>query len=134
MKSTTVRFGPDLWRLLEREAANAGVPVSQFIRDAPRARAVAIAAARGEGPFELLAGAVREALRHESSSFKRIEAESHLAALARLTAGDRIAHSAAVLEQSEQAVRRSEDLATRLQGTGSGTEPPSGGEPGHEFS
>ena len=114
MKSTTVRFGPDLWRLLEREAANAGVPVSQFIRDAALARAVAIAAARGEGPFELLARAVREALRHEDSSAKRFEAERHLAALARLTTSDRHVESAAVRAQSE-AIQKREGLAREFE-------------------
>ena len=114
MKSTTVRFGPDLWRLLEREAANAGVPVSQFIRDAALARAVAIAAARGEGPFELLARAVREAMRHEDSASRRFEAERHLAALARLTASDRQATSAAIHAQSEQAIQRREGLARKF--------------------
>jgi hypothetical protein len=56
MKITTVRFGTDLWRMLEQEAALAGVSVSQYIREAALARASAAAAARGEDPLALLAG------------------------------------------------------------------------------
>jgi hypothetical protein len=48
MKVTTVRFGVDLWGLLDAEAARVGVSVSQYIREAALARAAAAAAARGE--------------------------------------------------------------------------------------
>ena len=34
MKVTTVRFGADLWTLLEHEAALAGVSVAQYVREA----------------------------------------------------------------------------------------------------
>jgi hypothetical protein len=57
MKVTTVRFGRDLWRLLEDEATLVGTSVSQYIREAALARAAAAAATRGQSPFELLAGA-----------------------------------------------------------------------------
>jgi hypothetical protein len=114
MKTTTIRFGPDLWRVLESEAATAGVPVSQYIRDAALARALATAAARGDGPLELLAGAVREAMRHHASVSKRLDAERHLAALARLTADDRVADSVALAAQSHQAHRKSKALAEHL--------------------
>ena len=55
MKTTTLRFGHDLWDLLEAEARRAGVSVSQYVREAALARAAAAAGARGESPFELLA-------------------------------------------------------------------------------
>ena len=55
MRVTTVRFGHDLWQLLEAEAALVGTSVSQYIREASLARAAAAAAARGESAFELLA-------------------------------------------------------------------------------
>ena len=32
--STTVRFGEDLWTLLEREAAREGLSAAQYVRDA----------------------------------------------------------------------------------------------------
>lgn len=57
MKVTAIRVGPDLWRLLEREAARAGVSVSQYVREAALARAAAAANARGEDPLDLLAQA-----------------------------------------------------------------------------
>ena len=34
MRATTVRFGADLWRELEAEAARVGVSVAQYVRDA----------------------------------------------------------------------------------------------------
>jgi hypothetical protein len=38
MHQTTVRFGPDLWADLEREAAALGVSTAQYVRDAATAR------------------------------------------------------------------------------------------------
>jgi hypothetical protein len=60
MKVTTVRFGLDLWTLLEAEAQKSGVSVSQYIREAALARAAAAAAARGEDLYELLASAAAD--------------------------------------------------------------------------
>lgn len=57
MKVTAIRFGQDLWRLLEGEAARVGVSVSQYVREAALARAAAAAKARGEDPLDLLARA-----------------------------------------------------------------------------
>jgi hypothetical protein len=65
MKVTTIRFGGDVWRLLEGEAAFAGVSVSQYIREAALARAAASAALRDDDPLKLLAGAIE---RRESST------------------------------------------------------------------
>jgi hypothetical protein len=49
MHQTTVRFGQDLWRELEAEAARSGVSVAQYVRDAALTRLVNAASARGEG-------------------------------------------------------------------------------------
>ena len=106
MKVTTVRFGTDLWRLLETEATQAGVSVSQYIREAALARAAAAAAARGHGPFELLAGALREATGDEQDPVRRAGAERVLGALARLTAAELRDEAQAVHGQSQQAQRR----------------------------
>jgi hypothetical protein len=57
MRVTAIRMGHDLWGLLEAEAAQLGVSVSQYVREAALARAAAAAAARGEDPYELLAHA-----------------------------------------------------------------------------
>jgi Ribbon-helix-helix protein, copG family len=46
IKATTVRLGTDLLRLLEAEAQDAGVSVSQYIRQSALARAAAASAAR----------------------------------------------------------------------------------------
>jgi len=86
MKVTTVRFGPDLWRLLESEAEYVGISASQYIREAALARAAAAAAARGHGPFEVLAGALREVMRDKADPATRREADRILSGLARLAA------------------------------------------------
>ena len=62
MKVTTVRFGADLWALLEREAALAGVSVAQYVREAALARAAFAAGARAGAPEHLLAAWSRSAL------------------------------------------------------------------------
>lgn len=47
MHQTTVRFGIDLWEVLEQEAERLGVSAAQYVRDATLAR-LAYAAARQE--------------------------------------------------------------------------------------
>jgi hypothetical protein len=106
MKVTTVRFGADLWQFVEAEAAHAGVSASQYIREAALARAAAAAAARGDGPFELLAGALREVARDEQDPHRRSEIEGVLSRLARLTATTTREESKALRAESEQRLRR----------------------------
>lgn len=103
MKVTTVRFGPDLWRLLESEAEYVGISASQYIREAALARAAAAAAARGDGPFELLAGALREVMRDEADPATRREADRILSGLARLAATETRSEAGALRAQGEQA-------------------------------
>jgi hypothetical protein len=100
-----VRFGEDLWRLLEHEAARAGVSVSQYLREAALARAVAAAATRQTNPFDLLAGAVRETL-PAADGDRRREMERTLSKLARLVAEEGRDDASAVKAQSQQAIRR----------------------------
>jgi hypothetical protein len=103
MKATTVRLGTDLLRLLEAGAQDAGVSVSQYIRQAALARAAAASAARGHGPFELLAGALREVMGGELDPTAQAEAERVLAGLMRLTAAETRSESGALRAQSQQA-------------------------------
>lgn len=113
MKVTTLRFGSDLWRLVESEAEQAGVSASQYIREAALARAAAAAAARGQGPFELLAGAVREVRRDQTDPAARNETERALAALARLTAAETRTTASAVRAQSQQAAAKGRQATAR---------------------
>jgi GAF domain-containing protein len=65
MRATTVRFGDDLWALLEREAAGQGVSSAQFVRDAAILRLAHLAAERDAPEArlsieEIASGALRE--------------------------------------------------------------------------
>ena len=65
MRATTVRFGEDLWALLEREAAAQGVSSAQFVRDAAILRLAHLAADRDAPEArlsieEIASGALRE--------------------------------------------------------------------------
>ena len=48
MRATTVRFGEDLWTLLEREARATGVSAAQFVREATILRLAMLAGMRGD--------------------------------------------------------------------------------------
>jgi GAF domain-containing protein len=56
MRATTVRFGGELWRLLEREAEREGVSAAQFIRDASILRVAYAMGQRGDPEFEAALG------------------------------------------------------------------------------
>ena len=53
MRATTIRFGEDLWEMLEREAAEQGVSTAQLIREAAIMRVAALAAHRGDSGLEI---------------------------------------------------------------------------------
>ena len=53
MKATTVRFGEDLWAMLDRESTRLGVSAAQFIREATIMRVAMLAGARGDPDAEL---------------------------------------------------------------------------------
>jgi hypothetical protein len=48
MHQTTVRFSADLWAALERESADLGVSVAQFVRESALARLMYVAGRREE--------------------------------------------------------------------------------------
>jgi hypothetical protein len=111
VKTTTLRFGTDLWALLEREAAEAGVSASQYVREAALARAAFAAGARAGAPAELLEawsatalGAELHGPEHEANTQRLI------AALTRIQSHDRREEAAALRGQSRQARRRSDEL------------------------
>ena len=52
MRATTVRFGEDLWQLLEAEAAAQGVSAAQFVRDATIMRIAYVLGQRGDPRLE----------------------------------------------------------------------------------
>jgi GAF domain-containing protein len=63
MRATTVRFGDDLWGLLERESARHGISAAQFVRDSTILRIAFLAAERGDAEARLtLAGVAAGAL------------------------------------------------------------------------
>jgi GAF domain-containing protein len=48
MRATTVRFGEDLWAMLEAEAARSGMSAAQFVREATILRLAMLAGLRGD--------------------------------------------------------------------------------------
>jgi GAF domain-containing protein len=59
MRTTTVRFSENHWKLLERESAREGVSAAQFIRDATITRAAYAMGQRGDEGFEQALGRTR---------------------------------------------------------------------------
>jgi GAF domain len=53
MKATTVRFGEDLWAMLERESRHLGVSAAQFVREAAIMRVAMLVGRRGDPDAEL---------------------------------------------------------------------------------
>jgi GAF domain-containing protein len=53
MRATTVRFGEDLWAMLERESRRLGVSAAQFVREATIMRLAMLAGRRGDPDAEL---------------------------------------------------------------------------------
>jgi GAF domain-containing protein len=63
MHATTVRFGADLWEMLEGEANREGVSAAQFVRDATLLRLGALAGVRGDSPTNDAVSALAELVR-----------------------------------------------------------------------
>jgi GAF domain-containing protein len=60
MRATTVRFSEDLWKLLEQEAAEAGVSAAQFVRDSTVMRIAYLMGKRGEPAMDAVLGATSD--------------------------------------------------------------------------
>jgi hypothetical protein len=98
-----VEFDDELWDLVIAEAEQAGVDVSDYVRDAVIARIIV-------GPtdpriFELFAAAVREVARDEPHAPTRRGAERSLSMLARLSAVRRQSEARALRAESAQIIR-----------------------------
>ncbi|MGN6372340.1 MAG: hypothetical protein ACTHM1_05035 [Solirubrobacteraceae bacterium] len=116
MRVSAIRFGSDVWRVLEEEASRVGVSVSQYVREAALARASAAAAARGGDPLDALAQAAGgskidrdspEAPTRMSSTGLAVSTARDVRSNAQATRAD----AQAVRAQSEQASRRARQLA-----------------------
>lgn len=114
MKVTTVRFGVDLWRILEDEAARVGISVSQYIREAALARAAGAVAARGADPLRVLgqagspigpAPSTAQGPRQRSP-----EATSHLGAELRSDAKALAAESRQARRQADAIMRQRDEV------------------------
>ena len=105
MRQTNIRFGRDLWALLQDEAAFVGVSVSQYIREAALARATAAAVARGQEPFARLARA--DARSADESSDRPVKAAAgNLRSEARALRGE----SQQAQSMARRALSRNEEL------------------------
>jgi uncharacterized protein (DUF1778 family) len=116
MRVTTLRFGTDLWTLLEQEASAAGTSVSQYVREAALARAAASAGARGDVPYALLSAGARElAASPELPPDRRRDIELALASLARALARERRSGADALHREARQATARAKRLEKQLE-------------------
>jgi GAF domain-containing protein len=111
MKATTVRFGDDLWDMLDRESARLGVSAAQFVREATIMRVAMLAGARGDPDAELSIAeiAARAAGRNRSVP----ELAEALAEPGRLAA---LRHSDLLDTPAEESFDRLARLAARIVG------------------
>jgi len=58
MRATTVRFGEDLWAMLEKEAAQSGLSAAQFVREATILRLAMLAGMRGDDAARTTLGSI----------------------------------------------------------------------------
>jgi len=70
MRATVVRFGPELYEEMQAEAAQNGVSVAQFVREAVVARMAYTAGRRNDGEYGRAARQAAERLRAESSAVR----------------------------------------------------------------
>ena len=60
MRATTVRFGEDLWAMLEGEAARSGTSAAQFVREATILRLAMLAGMRGDAAAQITLASVAD--------------------------------------------------------------------------
>jgi GAF domain len=109
MRATTVRFGEDLWSMLERESRRLGVSAAQFVREATILRLAVLAGSRGDPDAELTIADI--ASRASSRSHGAGERAKALAEPGRLAA----LHRTALLDTpTEESFDRLTRLAARV--------------------
>ena len=74
MRATTVRFGDDLWELLEAEAATQGISAAQFVRDSAIMRLGILSGRRGDEQATLTLEQVATGALSGRARFKRDDA------------------------------------------------------------
>src|SRR5215212_1334044 len=89
LKAATIRVSPDLWSLLEAEAARQEISVSQFVRDAALLRVGHLAGARGDDDGLLRIGELAVASNGDRRRFRSEERQAKLADPVRLQAIER---------------------------------------------
>lgn len=116
MRVSAIRFGVDLWRLLEVEAARVGVSVSQYVREAALVRASAAAATRGEDALERLGRAAENSIQVDDSVEPRAGDRDGAPAVSsardvRIQAQEVRSDARAVRAQSAQISRRARQIS-----------------------
>jgi hypothetical protein len=110
MHATTVRFGADLWEMLEAEADREGVSAAQFVRDATLLRLGALAGVRGDSPTNDAVSALAELVRRREELPRPARALDDPGRV-------RAAHSTGLFDRSsEPAFTRLAELARRMVG------------------
>jgi GAF domain-containing protein len=87
MRATTVRFGEDLWVMLEQEAARSGMSAAQFVREAAILRLAMLAGLRGDDAARVtlatVAGAAQQSRDNGDPVARTVADSERLASLER---------------------------------------------------
>lgn len=108
MRATTVRFGDDLWDLLEAEAATQGISAAQFVRDSAIMRLGILSGRRGDEEATLTLQHVAAGALHSRSRVKRDAVTNDAARL------EALSETALLDSPTEEAFDRLTKLAAKL--------------------
>jgi hypothetical protein len=114
MKVTTLRFGADLWALLEREAELAGVSVAQYVREAALARAAFAAGTRAGAPEHILSAWSQAVLTSGDLPATHVaDTQRLIAVLTRSQTRETIEEATALRGETRQARRQARETRRR---------------------
>jgi hypothetical protein len=108
MRATTVRFGDDLWELLEAEAAAQGISAAQFVRDSAIMRLGILSGRRGDEEATLTLQHVASGALNGRSRFERDTVVNDVARL------EALSETALLDSPTEPAFDRLTKLAAKL--------------------